>query len=184
LGYTARVVELRPLELLRDIGNMGVFLKGYLHLSFAHLPEYAWQCLVTVCIALWGTVLALALAIPLGVLGARNLSPHPLLYHGARRLLDLFRAVNEFVFALMFVTAVGLGPFAGMLALGVHTGGVLGKLLSETVELGKGKCHAVAYASSGLQTDPQRSDRCAEESAGQSAPGYPECAGSDAGETS
>lgn len=133
-GYAAKVVELRPLELLRDIGNMGVFLQGYLHPSLAHLPEYAWQCLVTVCIALWGTVLALAIAMPLGLLGARNLSPHPLLYHGARRLMDLFRAVNEFVFALMFVTAVGLGPFAGMLALGVHTGGVLGKLLSETVE--------------------------------------------------
>ena len=41
--------------------------------------------------------------------------------------------MNEFVFALMFVTAVGLGPFAGMLALGIHTGGVLGKLLSETI---------------------------------------------------
>jgi phosphonate transport system permease protein len=133
-GYAAQVVELRPLELLRDVGNIGVFLKGYLHPSLAHLREYAWQCLVTVCIALWGTVLALALAIPLGLLGARNLSPHPLLYHCARRLMDIFRAVNEFVFALMFVTAVGLGPFAGMLALGVHTGGVLGKLLSETIE--------------------------------------------------
>jgi phosphonate transport system permease protein len=133
-GYAAQVVELRPLELLRDLGNIGVFLKGYLHPSFRNLHEYAWQCLVTVCIALWGTVLALATAIPLGLLGARNLSPHPLLYHCARRLMDIFRAVNEFVFALMFVTAVGLGPFAGMLALGVHTGGVLGKLLSETVE--------------------------------------------------
>ncbi|HEY5868303.1 MAG TPA: phosphonate ABC transporter, permease protein PhnE [Candidatus Tectomicrobia bacterium] len=134
LGYAAQVVELRPLELLRDIGNIGVFLKGYLHPSFAHLREYAWQCLVTVCIAMWGTILALVIAIPLGLLGARNLSPHPLLYHGTRRLMDLFRAVNEFVLALMFVTAVGLGPFAGMLALGVHTGGVLGKLLSETIE--------------------------------------------------
>src|SRR5215470_12331241 len=133
-GYAAQIVELRPFELLRDIGNIGVFLKGYLHPSLAHLREYAWQCVVTACIALWGTALALAIAIPFGLLGARNLSPHPLLYHGARRLMDIFRAVNEFVFALMFVTAVGLGPFAGMLALGVHTGGVLGKLLSETVE--------------------------------------------------
>lgn len=133
-GYAAQVVELRPLEFLRDVGNIGVFLQGYLHPSLAHLREYAWQCIVTVCIALWGTVLALAIAVPLGFLGARNLSPHPLLYHLARRCMDLFRAVNEFVFALMFVTAVGLGPFAGMLALGVHTGGVLGKLLSETVE--------------------------------------------------
>ena len=71
---------------------------------------------------------------PLGLLGARNLSPHPVVYFVTRRLMDLLRAVNEFVFALMFVTAVGLGPFAGMLALGIHTGGVLGKLLSETIE--------------------------------------------------
>jgi phosphonate transport system permease protein len=78
--------------------------------------------------------MALAIAVPLGLLGAHNLAPHPLVYHMARRIMDLFRAVNEFVFALMFVTAVGLGPFAGMLALGIHTGGVLGKLLSESIE--------------------------------------------------
>ena len=134
LGWAAQVIELRPLELLRDLGNIGVFLKGYLNPSFAHVRLYAWQCVITVCIALWGTVMALAIAVPLGLLGAHNLAPHPLLYHAARRVMDLFRAVNEFVFALMFVTAVGLGPFAGMLALGIHTGGVLGKLLSETIE--------------------------------------------------
>lgn len=134
LALAARVIELRPLELLRDFGNIGVFLRGYLHPSFAHVGEYGWQCVVTICIALWGTVLAVAIAIPLGLLGARNLAPHPLVYLAARRTMDLLRAVNEFVFALMFVTAVGLGPFAGMLALGIHTGGVLGKLLSETVE--------------------------------------------------
>lgn len=134
LGWAARVIELRPLELARDIGNVGIFLKGYLHPSFAHLGEYAWQCVVTLCIALWGTVLAVVIAVPLGLLGARNLSPHPVVYFAARRIMDLLRAVNEFVFALMFVTAVGLGPFAGMLALGIHTGGVLGKLFSETIE--------------------------------------------------
>jgi len=71
--------------------------------------------------------------------------------------MDLFRAVNEFVFALMFVTAVGLGPFAGMLALGIHSGGVLGKLLSETIEgvdpgqvegvaaVGASRLHVIAF---------------------------------------
>jgi phosphonate transport system permease protein len=71
--------------------------------------------------------------------------------------MDLLRAVNEFVFALMFVTAVGLGPFAGMLALGIHTGGVLGKLLSETIEsidpgqvegvaaVGAGRLHVISF---------------------------------------
>jgi phosphonate transport system permease protein len=134
LAVAARIIELRPLELLRDAGNIGRFLEGYLHPSFANVGEYAWQCLVTVCIALWGTVLAAVISVPLGLLGARNLAPHPVVYLAARRIMDLLRAVNEFVFALMFVTAVGLGPFAGMLALGLHTGGVLGKLLSETIE--------------------------------------------------
>jgi phosphonate transport system permease protein len=134
LGWAAQVIELRPLELVRDLGNIGVFLKGYLNPSFVHIGPYAWQCVITICIALWGTVMAIVIAVPLGLLGANNLAPHPLVYHAARRVMDLFRAVNEFVLALMFVTAVGLGPFAGMLALGIHTGGVLGKLLSETIE--------------------------------------------------
>jgi phosphonate transport system permease protein len=151
------VIELRPLELIRDVGNVAIFLRGYLNPSFAHVGEYAWQCVVTACIALWGTVLAIVIAVPLGLLGARNLAPHPTVYFAARRTMDILRAVNEFVFALMFVTAVGLGPFAGMLALGVHTGGVLGKLLSEAVEaidpgqvegvaaVGAGRLHVIAF---------------------------------------
>jgi phosphonate transport system permease protein len=157
LGWAARIIELRPLELVRDIGNVGIFLKGYLHPSFANIGEYAWQCVITICIALWGTVLAAAISVPLGLLGARNLSPHPAVYFVTRRVMDVLRAVNEFVFALMFVTAVGLGPFAGMLALGIHTGGVLAKLLSETIEsiepgqvegvaaTGAGRLHVIAF---------------------------------------
>ena len=102
-------------------------------------------------------MLAAAISIPLGLLGARNLSPHPVVYFVTRRIMDVLRAVNEFVFALMFVTAVGLGPFAGMLALGIHTGGVLAKLLSETIEsiepgqvegvaaTGAGRLHVIAF---------------------------------------
>ncbi len=158
LAATARLVELRPLELLRDAGNIAVFLRGYLHPSFVHLDAYLWESLVTLSIALWGTVLAVLIATPLGLLGARNLAPHPVVYQLARRAMDVLRAVNEFVFALMFVTAVGLGPFAGMLALGLHTGGVLGKLLSETVEAidpgqvegvaatGASRLHVVSFA--------------------------------------
>ena len=150
LGLAARVIELRPLELVRDIGNLGIFVKGYLHPSWSHIGEYGWQCVVTVCIALWGTLLAVVIAVPLGLLGARNLSPHPSVYFVARRTMDLLRAVNEFVFALMFVTAVGLGPFAGMLALGIHTGGVLGKLLSETIEaIDPGQVEGVAAVGAG-----------------------------------
>ena len=157
LGLAARVVELRPVELVRDAGNIATFLRGYLRPSFVHIREYAWQCVVTLCIALWGSVLAVTIAIPLGLLGARNCAPHPVIYLAARRTMDVLRAVNEFVFALMFVTAVGLGPFAGTLALGIHTGGVLGKLLSETIEatdpgqmegvaaVGAGRLHVISF---------------------------------------
>jgi len=72
--------------------------------------------------------------VPLGLLGAHTPSPHPPLYQAVRRIMDCFQAVNEYVFAFMFVTAVRLGPSAGMLALGIHTSSVLGKLLSETIE--------------------------------------------------
>ena len=77
LGWAAQVIELRPLELLRDIPNIGVFLQGFLKPSFAHVGLYAWQCVITLCIALWGTVMAVVIAVPLGLLGARNLAPHP-----------------------------------------------------------------------------------------------------------
>src|SRR5919201_6201912 len=93
-GAAARVIELRPLELVRDAGNIGVFLHGYLRPSFAHLGEYAWQCVVTICIALWGTLLAVTISVPLGLLGARNLAPHRVVYFVARRLMDVLRAVN------------------------------------------------------------------------------------------
>src|SRR5499426_3145382 len=83
-GTAARVIELRPLELVRDAGNIGVFLRGYLHPSFAHLGEYAWQCVVTICIALWGTVLAALIAVPMGFLGARNIAPNLVVYVAAR----------------------------------------------------------------------------------------------------
>ena len=76
-----RIIELRPLELVAGRQqHRRQFLKGYLHPSFANVREYAWQCVVTVCIALWGTVLAVTISVPLGLLGARNLAPHPLVY--------------------------------------------------------------------------------------------------------
>ena len=55
-------------------------------------------------------------------------------YQPVRRLMDAFRAINELVFAVLFVVAVGLGPFAGVMALFIHTTGILAKLFSEAVE--------------------------------------------------
>jgi len=91
------------------------------------------EMLVTVQIAIWGTLLAILAAVPLGLLSASNVVS-PWVYQPVRRLMDAFRAINEMVFAMLFIVAVGLGPFAGVLALFVHTTGTLAKLFSEAVE--------------------------------------------------
>jgi len=76
----------------------------------------------------------MALALPLGLLAARNLCPNLTLYHLTRQALNLLRGINEFVFALIFVAAVGLGPFAGVLSLAIHGAGLLGKFYADAIE--------------------------------------------------
>ena len=90
--------------------------------------------LETVQMALAGTFLALLVAFPLGFLAARNTTPHPAVYKTIRLLLNFFRTIPDLALGLLFVAAVGLGAFAGTLALAIHTATVLGKLLSESVE--------------------------------------------------
>jgi phosphonate transport system permease protein len=88
---------------------------------------------VTVQIAIWGTTLAVVAGIPFAILASANIAPQWVV-QPVRRLMDACRAINEIVFALMFVVAVGLGPFAGVMALAVHNLGVFAKLFSEAVE--------------------------------------------------
>ena len=88
---------------------------------------------LTIQIALWGTALAMIVAVPLGLLAARNVMP-VWVQQPVRRLLDLLRAVPDLVVGTIFLVAVGPGPLTGVLALGINTGGVLGKLFSEAIE--------------------------------------------------
>jgi phosphonate transport system permease protein len=90
--------------------------------------------LETVQMALAGTLLALVAAFPLGFLAARNTTPHPFVYYSVRSVLNLVRTIPDLALGLLFVAAVGLGAFAGTMALAIHTATVLGKLLSESVE--------------------------------------------------
>ncbi|MGE0254370.1 MAG: phosphonate ABC transporter, permease protein PhnE [Alphaproteobacteria bacterium] len=125
--------DMRPGDLVAYSGNMGRFLEGFFPPNFHYWPEYLEEMLVTVQIAIWGTALAIVCAIPLGVLCASNVAPW-WIYQPVRRVMDALRAINEMVFAMLFVVAVGLGPFAGVLALWIHTTGTLAKLFSEAVE--------------------------------------------------
>lgn len=90
--------------------------------------------LETIQMAVAGTFLAVLAAFPVAFLAARNTSPHPLVYHFSRSLLNLARTIPDLALGLILVSAVGLGAFAGTMALAIHTTTVLGKLISESVE--------------------------------------------------
>ena len=83
---------------------------------------------------MFGTTAAVLMALPLAVLAARNTTPARPFYAAARGIIALCRSVPDLVWALLFVTAVGLGPFPGALAVSVHSIGMLGRLFSEVVE--------------------------------------------------
>ena len=122
-----------PLDLWRYSGNIVALARDFWPPDFHDWRMYLDETLLTLQIALWGTGLAIVFAVPFGLLCAGNIAPW-WLAQPTRRLMDLFRSINELVFAMLFVVAVGLGPFAGVLALWVHTTGILAKLFAEAVE--------------------------------------------------
>jgi phosphonate transport system permease protein len=125
--------EMNPSLLVQDAGNMWILLNDFLPPDFTEWELYTEEMLITLQIAIWGTLLSIVAAIPFGILSSDNLVP-AWIYQPVRRLMDACRAINELVFAMIFVVAVGLGPFAGVMALFIHTTGVLAKLFSEAVE--------------------------------------------------
>jgi phosphonate transport system permease protein len=135
--------EISPIKLVNGSGEFWKFLigdperpgSGFFPPDFTRGAIYFDQILITVKMAIWGTLLAFIAAIPLSILAARNTSPNPVVYQITRRILDFLRGLNEFVLALLFVASVGLGPFPGILALAVHTTGILAKLFSEGIEI-------------------------------------------------
>jgi len=119
--------------LFTDWRNMAEFGSAFLHPNFHEWDGYLQDMIITIQIAIWGTALAVVFGIPFSILCSANVCP-PWIVQPVRRLMDACRAINEIVFALMFVVAVGLGPFAGVMALAVHNLGVFAKLFSEAVE--------------------------------------------------
>lgn len=120
-------------EVFSGGGNMAMLLGDFLEPNFRYWRTYLDLMLETVQMAVWGSFLSVVFAVPFGLLSSANLTP-TWVHFPVRRLMDAFRAINELVFALIFVAAVGLGPLAGVLALTIHTIGTLAKLFSEAVE--------------------------------------------------
>ncbi len=98
------------------------------------LPLYLHALGETLSIALLGTTLAAAFALPFSLLAARNIVPSNIFRFPLRRFFDTIRGVDTLIWALVWINVVGLGPFAGVLAIAVSDFGALGKLFSEAIE--------------------------------------------------
>src|SRR5574337_2097446 len=151
-----RLAQVKPLLLFESEGrrNIWKFVTGMFppDLSWNFLSLLGRPILETFQISLMGTFIAVVISFPLGLLATSSLTftgilnerelagsrPQAILRKGsyllARAILSLFRTIPEFVWAFMFVRAVGLGPFPGVLAIGVSYGGMLGKVYSEILE--------------------------------------------------
>lgn len=134
LGISYKPAEIYNWPLLfTDAGNMLIFLKDFLHPDLSDLTMFIGKMIETVYMALWGTFLSVVVGIVFALLCSNNVSPSWIVFP-ARRLMDAARAINELVFAILFVASVGLGPMAGVMALFVHNLGIISKLFSEAVE--------------------------------------------------
>jgi len=137
------------LNLFTNSENMRNYGKDFLNPDFSKWQSLVGQMWLTVQIALWGTFLAVFLAVPLSLMASRNLSPAWLVWP-VRRVMDILRSIPDLVIGTLFIVAVGLGPLAGVLAIALNTAGVLAKLFSEAVEsIDKGPIEGVKATGAG-----------------------------------
>ena len=129
-----RLADVDPVELAQGLPTMAGWLVQAFPPSTEALDTLLLRAAETVAIAVVGTTFAVVLALPLCVLAARNTTPSGWVRLPVRLFLNGLRGVDAFVFALLFVAAVGLGPFAGVLGIALHTWGSMGKLFSESIE--------------------------------------------------
>ena len=134
LHWSAAGAQMSWGELANGMPQIGDFMARSVPPDWSILPRLWAPALETVQIAIWGTLLSVILALPLSFLAARNLHGWHWLRRLTRQFLNVVRSINELILALVFVSAVGLGPFPGVLALALHGMGMLGKFFAEAIE--------------------------------------------------
>ena len=135
--YGVLSLEVSFWRVIAGLDNLGTFVVLMLPPdpgSFARAMIFVKALFETIAIAFLGTVLAAVLAFPLGFLAAKNVVANRVVHFLARRSLDTVRGVDALIWALIWVNVVGLGPFAGMLAIMTSDLGAFGKLFSEAIE--------------------------------------------------
>ncbi len=126
-------MEANPVEFVKGLPNLGVVLEEMLSVEPRHVPVAFWAMIETVQMAFIGTVVGVAIALPLSLLAARNLNSK-YVYAPIRALLAAIRTFPSILWAILFVIMVGLGPFAGILAIIMYTVGFVAKLQYEAIE--------------------------------------------------
>jgi phosphonate transport system permease protein len=128
------VIDARPGDVLTGIGGIVDIVRRGVPPDPSVLGSAVYESLVTVDVAVIGTALAIAFSLLLAFWAAENVTPGGARYVVSRSIIAFFRAIPDIVWALLFVTAVGLGPFAATMGLAVHSIGVLGRLYAEAIE--------------------------------------------------
>ncbi len=127
-------VGVAPGEFLRGFPGLGRMLSQMFPPDLSRLGFVGQALLQTFQMALVGTSFGIAWSLPLALLATRSQTPHPILYYATRGFISFARSVPDLIWALVFVIAVGLGPFAGMLAIMVDTIGFCGRFFAESME--------------------------------------------------
>ncbi|KLN33379.1 phosphate starvation-inducible protein PhoH [Cellulosimicrobium funkei] len=124
-----------PLEIVTSVPSLLEVAGRTFPPDLTSLGPALWEAMLqTLAIGLVATGIGVVLSLPLGLLAARTVAPHPTVYAAARTTILVVRAIPELILAVVFVAAVGLGPVAGAMALGIGSIGFLGKLVADAVE--------------------------------------------------
>ena len=136
MWLTVSLVEVDVARLVGSLSKMLSFAGNmFVMPDWKYLPQLLVKMLETIEMTFLATAIALFVSLPLGLLAARNATPHVIVYRLVRDLLSLMRAMPELVWALVFVSAVGLGPLPGVMALAFVTVGFMGKFFAESIEV-------------------------------------------------
>ena len=157
-GASWLLAKVDPEKLLTGLPKIGHWLAMAWPPKWDEMPLFALRIAETIAMAAIGTTVAVALALPMAILASRNITPFPKLYYPVRWFLNALRGIDSFVFALLFVAAVGLGPFAGVIGIALHTWGSAAKFFADHLEntnlapfeavrtTGAGRTTAIVYA--------------------------------------
>lgn len=128
------VIQADPQEIPGGISGIIDILRRGFPPDTSVLQDAGQAALITLDVAIIGTIIPIVFSVPLGFLAAENTTPNRLAYSGARGIIAVCRTVPDIIWALLFVAAVGLGPFPATLGLAVHSIGILGRLYAEAIE--------------------------------------------------